>query len=174
MELLRPEVDAVLELLLGGRPIDQLAFVVEDLPSIVKNWSRIRGGEWMVYTYNPDNIPELEYHGRRGTFSMRLAMHGGAPQLEFIQAIDGPSIYLDWIKERGHGFHHIGYFMPSLNDAVESLAAVGMQPIMTGEGYGAEGDGGFAYFDFVDTLGVVIEFIEVPTIRRPSESLLAS
>jgi hypothetical protein len=33
------------------------------------------------------------------------------------------------------------------------------------------GDGGFAYYDLVAELGVVVEFIEVPAVRRPPETL---
>jgi catechol 2,3-dioxygenase-like lactoylglutathione lyase family enzyme len=159
--------------LLGDRPIDQIAFLVPDLKDAVEAWSAMRGGEedWLFYTYGPDSVTHLDLRGEPGGFSLRLALHGSAPQLEFIEPVNPPSIYHEWIAGHGHGFHHVGYFVPSLETVLVALAGVGVTPVMSGRGYGLDGDGGFAYFDFVENLGSVIEFIEIPKVRRPSEQL---
>lgn len=157
----------------GGRPIDQVGFLVQDLPTAMSQWSALcRDDEWRVYTYGPQNVEDLSYRGDVGQFSMRLALLGSGPQIELIQPLHGPSIYHDWIDNHGFGLHHFGFFVPSVADAIKELEAGGHLNIQSGSGYGLDRDGGFAYFDFEDAYGIHLEAIEVPTRRRPSETLV--
>ncbi|MFT4029622.1 MAG: VOC family protein [Protaetiibacter sp.] len=156
----------------GGRQPDQVSLLVPELADAVRRWSAVFGDdEWLVYSYNPDTLPESSFRGAPGRFSIRLALHGRGPQLELIELLEGPSLYHEWVEERGWGMHHIGYWIPSITDVVERFRALGREPDMTGARYGLNGDGGYAYYDFMDELGVVAEFIEVPSVRRPSEAL---
>jgi hypothetical protein len=145
---------------------------VPDLEVGVSTWSALLDRtDWLVYTYTPENVPELGYRGDKGMFSLRLALSGEGPQLELIQPLDGPSIYHDWIAGHGYGVHHLGFHVPSCADVVAQLAEGGYQAVQTGSGYGLDGDGGFAYYDTVETLGLYMEVIEAPGRRRPSESI---
>jgi methylmalonyl-CoA/ethylmalonyl-CoA epimerase len=155
-----------------GRQPDQVSVLVPDLREGVEAWSRVLGDDgWLVYSYNPETLPESTFHGEPGAFRIRLALKGRAPQVELIEPIAGPSMYHEWIEEHGWGMHHVGYWIPSIDDLVERFRAAGREPDMTGAGYGLNGDGGYAYYDLTAELGVVVEFIEVPSERRPSESL---
>lgn len=157
---------------LGPGRVDQVAFLVDDLSAAMDPWSALyRNEDWRIYTYNAGNVPHLTYRGASGTFEMRLALIGSAPQIELIQPISGPSIYHDWIERHGYGLHHLGFFVPSVAEVIEHLEAAGHPVIQSGAGYGLDGDGGFAYFDFEDIYGVHLEAIEVPARRRPSEQL---
>jgi methylmalonyl-CoA/ethylmalonyl-CoA epimerase len=102
---------------------------------------------------------------------MRLALSGASPQLELIQPLQGPSIYHEWLEERGFGVHHIGFHVPRLEPIAATLAADGFPSVQAGSGYGVDGDGAFAYFDLVEALGLYLEIIETPARRRPSEVL---
>ncbi|WP_199542667.1 MULTISPECIES: VOC family protein [Prauserella] len=163
---------ATMERAIGAGRVDQVAFLVEDLHTAVQRWSALyRDDEWRVYTYDPANVQNLTYRGKPGRFALRLALVGAGPQVELIQPLAGPSIYHDWIDQHGYGLHHFGFFVPSLTDAVAEFEAAGHPTIQSGSGYGLDGDGGFAYFDFEDTYGIHLEAIEVPARRRPSERL---
>ena len=154
---------------ISGRPPDQIAFLVEDIERSIAEWSRLRPGErWSIYHYGPANLTAPSYRGAPGDFSMLLAFLGSDPQVELVQPLTGPSIYHDWIAEHGYGFHHVGYHVRSLLEATEQLTSAGHEVIQSGRGYGLDGDGGFAYFDFETTLGAHLEVIEVPRRRRPS------
>lgn len=157
----------------GNRKVDQIAFLVEDLAKAVQNWSQIQAyKEWKIYTYDSGNVPILTYKGNTGNFSMRVALTGRDPQIELIQPLEGPSIYHDWIRERGYGFHHVAFYVPSISEASTTMLGSGFSIVQSGSGYGLDGDGGFAYFDLVDSpLSVVIEANEVPARRRLSETL---
>lgn len=157
---------------LRGHPVDQVAFLVPDLAQAIEAWKQLGYDEWKIYTYSPDSVPELTYRGQPGTYSMRLALSGSSPQIELIQPMDGPSIYHEWVESRGYGLHHVGFFVDSAAEIVDAFAELGTDPAQTGRGYGADGDGAFAYFDAVDsTFAVVLEAIEVPAQRRPSETI---
>ncbi|MEU0156230.1 VOC family protein [Micromonospora fulviviridis] len=152
-----------------------MAFLVEDLEVAARRWRAVyRDEEWRTYTYTPDVMKNCTYRGEPGRYEMRLALVGSSPQLELIQPIAGPSIYHDWIREHGYGLHHFGFFVPSVDETVRQLEAQGHPSIQSGSGYGLDGDGGYAYFDFEDTYGVVLEAIGVPKRRRPSEQIFDS
>jgi methylmalonyl-CoA/ethylmalonyl-CoA epimerase len=60
-------------------------------------------------------------------------------------------------------------YVPSLADGVAEMAAAGHEPVQWGTGYGAEGDGGFAFFDLRPLLSIYLELIEVPRVRVEPE-----
>lgn len=155
---------------LAGRSIDQLCFLVEDLETAIQAWSPVYGDEWRIYTYHSGNVNNLTYRGGPGQFVLRLALAGSSPQIELIQPLEGPSIYHDWIEEHGYGFHHLGFFVPDVAASIAEFEAAGIPNIQSGNGYGLDGDGGFAYFDLEGTHQHVLEAIEVPARRRESEA----
>lgn len=151
------------------RPPDQIAFVVRDLAVSMATWAAALGRrDWRVHTYGPANVYELQFRGESSDLSMRLAMCGQEPQVELIESLRGPNVYSEWSAHHGFGVHHIGYFVPSVRDVMCQMAALGLAAVQSGRGYGLDGDGGFAYYD-VPGIDVMVEFIEIPRRRRPSE-----
>lgn len=155
--------------LIGSRPPDQIAFVVADIEDAITQWGERKAEyqTWQRYVYDQEFLKESTYLGKPGDFCIRLAMYGSDPQIEFIQSLEGPNIYDDWIKEHGFGFHHLGYFVDHLSSACTPFLESGFDQIQSGAGYGLHGDGAFAYFDLVSEIGSVIELIERPQKRRP-------
>jgi methylmalonyl-CoA/ethylmalonyl-CoA epimerase len=115
---------------------------------------------WRCYVFG--NAGEHEYHGRPTTFSVRLALNDETPQMELLQPLAGDSIRRDWLAERGEGLHHIGVIARSFEQAVASMAALGCAVIHSGRGFGAEGDGAYANFDPIASLGMIVEVVEPP------------
>ncbi|MFJ5260049.1 VOC family protein [Streptomyces sp. NPDC088387] len=157
---------------LRGLPVAQVGILVPDLAAGIATWSALLGADdWLVYTYGPDSVPQLTYRGEPGTFRMRVALTGAAPQVELIESLEGPSIYTEWIDEHGYGLHHLGFWIPSAEKTIREVTSGGVGLLQSGSGYGQDGDGGFAYFDTQDSVGLIVEAIEVPKRRRPSEPL---
>ena len=147
--------------------VDQLCFLVADIDAGIATYSELFDARnWRGYRYGPDTVPALRYRGEPGRFAFWVALSDTDPQIELIQSLEGPSIYTEWIEQRGLGFHHIGHFSKDLAAATAALAARGMAVIQSGAGYGLDGDGGFAYFDSLEQLGVVVELVEIPKRRR--------
>jgi catechol 2,3-dioxygenase-like lactoylglutathione lyase family enzyme len=151
-----------LERLLDGR-LFQVAFVVRDLDAALARYTALFGGApWRCYTFSAAIHRQAEYRGGPTGFSVRLALNDASPQLELIEPVEGPGVHGDWLAGRGEGFHHVGVLVDSLDAAVERMAAAGYAAIQTGSGFGADGDGSYAYFDTANDLGFLVEAVEPP------------
>ncbi len=152
--------------------IDQIALVVRDLRAAVRRYWEILGiGPWRIYTYGPPLVREMTYRGRSQDYRMQLALtQVGDVVLELIQPLAGENIYTDHLEVKGEGLHHVGIFVPSLDDAVASVTKLGYSILQSGRGYGRWGDGGYAYLDTERDLGTILEVIEIPRERVPPES----
>jgi methylmalonyl-CoA/ethylmalonyl-CoA epimerase len=159
----------------NGRP-GQIGIVVPDLAKGIRDWGAIGFAQrgWRIWTYNGATVPRRLYHGNPGTWSMTLAMCGENPQLELIEPGDGPSIYHDWLEDRGQGLHHIGLYVSDVEQSITRMEQAGFRTVQAGFGHGADGSGGFAYFDTVDKLGYYLEAIEVPKSRRAPDEVWPS
>ncbi len=71
-------------------------------------------------------------------------------------------IHRDWLSERGEGFHHIGVIVPSVAEATAAMQTLGCPVIQSGAGFGAAGDGEFAYYDANTSLGMIVEAVVPP------------
>jgi catechol 2,3-dioxygenase-like lactoylglutathione lyase family enzyme len=152
------DVDA----LVGGE-VFQIAFVVRDLDAALRRYTRFIGGApWRVFTFSAAIHREASYRGRPTDFSVRLALNGTSPQYELIEPVDGAGVHGAWLDERGEGFHHVGVIVDSVAETVDRMAAAGYEAVQTGSGFGATGDGIYAYFDTAADLGCLVEAVEPP------------
>jgi catechol 2,3-dioxygenase-like lactoylglutathione lyase family enzyme len=152
---------------LAGRVPDQIGILVADLDEATRAYSERWGlGPWQGWRYGPDTVPRLTYRGGPGAYTLRLAIAGSGPMVELIESVEGPSIYEEWLERHGPGLHHLGFWVESIDEAIAEMEAAGFPPLQTGAGYGARGDGAFAYFDTEGALGVILEAIEPTSERR--------
>jgi methylmalonyl-CoA/ethylmalonyl-CoA epimerase len=151
--------------------IDQIGFVVKDLDKAMEAyWTLFGVGPWKIYTYGPPLVQDTTYHGQPATYHMRIALANvGSMLMELIQHLDGETLYDDYGKVAGEGVQHLGVFVPNLAEAVKEAEAAGFKVIQSGRGFGAKGDGGYAYLDTADQVGTIYELIEIPQQRRPPE-----
>lgn len=150
--------------------VGQIGILVDDFDAALERYGRMFGiKEWTCYHYTPEFLKWSRYGEEAGRFEMLLGMGGSGPQVELIQSLAGPSIYQDFIDEGRIGLHHLGVFVDNLDEAIALMGEAGYCVTQTARGYGLNGDGGFAYFDTENDLGVVLEAIEVPSMRRRGE-----
>jgi methylmalonyl-CoA/ethylmalonyl-CoA epimerase len=146
-------------------PFRQLAAVVHDLDQAVRAWSDELGiGPWTGYRLEPPRLQETIYRGARVEFSLR---HAFAWQGDVL---DGPSIFSDHLEAHGEGLHHVGTFVTDHAAAVAQAIAAGFAPLQSARGFGAEGDGAFAYFQH-PSVPLVVELIAPPRVRIEPEFL---
>jgi len=145
---------------LSGRPF-QIGILVADVDAAVAKHEAILGPqEWIRVENGPENLHGLHYRGEPADFWMRLALTGSDPQLELLQPLDGPSILAEWLERRGEGLHHVAVLVESLDDTIAAMADAGYACLQHGYGFGADGSGGFAYFDTEAALGYLVEALE--------------
>jgi hypothetical protein len=151
-------------------PFKQIALVVYDLDAAVRAWSAELGiGPWTAYRYAPPSLKEMRYRGEDVEFSLRHALAWqGDVQFELVQPLDGPSIFADHLAEHGEGLQHVGKYVSDHPAAVAEALAAGFVPLQSARGFGAEGDGAFAYFQ-PPGVALVVELIEAPRTRIEPE-----
>jgi methylmalonyl-CoA/ethylmalonyl-CoA epimerase len=98
---------------------------------------------------------------------LRLALTSGSPQYELIEPVTGPSIHAEWLRDRGGGFHHVGYVVESLDQTTAEMEAAGCLAVARIHAFG--GDGEAAYFDTVEALGFYVEAVVPPGRMPPPE-----
>lgn len=149
--------------------IKQIALIVRDLDRSVRAyWDLLRIGPWTGYTMTPEILKDMRYRGQPASFSFRhaFAWKDGV-QMELIQPLEGQSLFADHLAEHGEGLHHVGIFVPDHAKAVAELESQGFKPLQSARGFGAEGDGAFAYFEIDQGIATIVELIQPPKVRRP-------
>jgi methylmalonyl-CoA/ethylmalonyl-CoA epimerase len=148
-------------------PFRQVALVVRDLDAAVRHWSEKLGvGPWTAYTLVPPRLRDCVYHGESVEFSLRHALAwSGEMQFELVQPLSGPSIFADHLERHGEGLQHLGRYVDDHPAEVAAHLAQGFTPLQSARGFGAEGDGAFAYFAPPGGNGPVVELISAPKVR---------
>ena len=64
-----------------------------------------------------------------------------------VQPVEGPSIYRDWLEQRGEGFHHMNFLVDVVDEAAETLASEGFPSLQSGRFEPREQRGAYNYID---------------------------
>lgn len=154
-------------LLALGLQIDQIGIIVSDLEDSVPAFAKSFGiTAWQSWTYDGTSMSSSTFRGEPGDYAMKLALGGAGPQIELIESVEGPSIYVEHLERHGCGIHHVGCRVDDLAAGIEQS---GYPVLQSGAGYGRDGTGGFAYLDTEKELQMIVELIEVPKERMEPE-----
>jgi len=143
-----------------GKEIAQIGFVVHDAAKTAQRYSEIFGiGPWLFFDATPTN---MVLHGRRlrdGDSCSRIALTNmGKMQVELIQPMYGESTYMEFLRDRGEGIHHVSFGLVDDHDQVVSAF------VENGMGIEMQGLLGGAYtFTYMATqkeLGTIFEVVK--------------
>ena len=153
--------------------INQVAMVVRDLDATMRTyWEHFGIGPWRILEFNAQTVREMTYRGKVQPYAMRIALAmSGDLQLEIIESIQGPNIYEDHLRDHGAVLHHFGIVVPDVRAAMRQMDALGYTMIQSGLGTGADGEGGYAYYDTEGQIAALIELIELPKNRVATATL---
>jgi hypothetical protein len=145
--------------------ITQVGLVVKDLQeSMERYWKLLGIGPWNIYTYAPPMLRDATVRGKRVDYSMRLALSMAGPvQLELIQPLEGPSIYVEHLAEKGEGLHHIQSRVENIEEVLAAFEKSAIKVLMSGK----IGDGEFYYLDTVPVIGIIYEIFRRKTRSAP-------
>ena len=89
--------------------ISQIGIIVRDLQKATDNyWSTLGIGPWMTMRIEPPLLADVTMRGKPVEASMVAAIaQSGNIQLELIQPLEGPSIWKEFLEQRGEGIHHV-------------------------------------------------------------------
>jgi catechol 2,3-dioxygenase-like lactoylglutathione lyase family enzyme len=132
--------------------INQIAIAVKNVEIVAENYWKILGiGPWEVYDWEVPLVYDRTYRGKPAWARERIAVtRVGNMEFELMEAVDGPSVYGDWIEEHGEGLHHLKFLVDSLADfekTVEALGREGFQSLQSGRYGPPDKRYGYNYFD---------------------------
>ncbi len=154
----------------AGMRITQVAVVVKDLRKTMESYHKILGwGPWSVYEHKPPNLHHTTLHGKQVSYSMLGAeVHCDPIDFEILEPLDGPSIYKEFLEERGEGLHHVSVVSPreDVHAALNDFKKQGIEVAMSGRlGDNIE----FYYMDTDPMLKMVAETVSGHAISmKPS------
>jgi catechol 2,3-dioxygenase-like lactoylglutathione lyase family enzyme len=147
----------------NGATIRQICLVVRDLDRAVAQWSALGIGPWRIHDLGPNWVTDMRFRGQPQRAAVKFAAaDSGDLNFELIEPGDEPNVYTEHLDAHGEGLHHLGFFVPDLAQAMAEMEALGYEVVQTGRGLGVDGDGAYAYFDTIASLGCMLEAIEPP------------
>ena len=143
--------------------IIQIGIVVRDLQKNVSNyWATLGIGPWQTIRMEPPILTDVILRGKPVQASMLAAVaQSGSIQLELIQPLDGPSIWKEFLEERGEGLHHVQWRVQDPKVALATYKEMGVDVLMSCK----VGDNIVYYMDTEQLLGIILELID-PDSRR--------
>jgi methylmalonyl-CoA/ethylmalonyl-CoA epimerase len=156
----------------------QLGFVVRDCEKTAEQIWRLFGvGPWEINVRDPNStqdnqmIKNMTYHGKPARFGYKVAEAKLGPEgfaVEFIQPLDGESIYSEFLKKHGEGVNHIGWHIVESQEEFDKDASM-----LEAQGFPCDQSQRLfaSHVGYFDTTSVLKTFLEVgfrdPKITRP-------
>ena len=150
------------------RSIAQVCIIVEDVEKSADTYRKIFAWE-IPEDYEITGLYEhsmATHNGKPTDARAKIARCGiGSIQFELVQPLEPPSSWQDFLDQSGEGIHHIAFFVPETEAALQSYSEHGFQVFHQGLFTGASGK--YSYLDTDKGLGIVIELLEVFDGSRP-------
>jgi len=127
--------------------VDQIGVVVRNVEKTAKFYEKL---------LKQEPLPPIEFE--TGNVKLKIVFFQlGEVQLELIQVLEGENIHTKFLREKGEGLHHLGFFVKNLEETLAALKKEGLEILWRGEALGVTK---FAYLDTEKTLGVTLELIQ--------------
>jgi hypothetical protein len=138
-------------------PIRQIGYVVTDLDAALASWVQLGVGPWFVMRGLP---MRALYRGEPCETTLSLALsNSGELQVELIQQLDDtPSIFTEFLKANGPGFHQLAYWTTDFGATMRNVEHACWPVVWSGgEGLGVR----FAYVEPPDSPAYISQIIEI-------------
>jgi len=155
----------------------QVGWVVKDLNSVVDYWQML--GLRNIRRAGVMDFPDVTYRGKKTPLKLKMAFGDiGGVQIEWIQPVEGHSVYNEFLSKHGDGVHHLAYQMPSpavMDRQIQYFKSRGVDVVQSGTWKGQEGEGRFAYLDTApEGGGITLELTYNPDWPRGGETSRAN
>ena len=135
--------------------LSQVGMVVDSLDTTIRYFTETLG-------LGPFVEPEVAYHDKQyygepvdSTWRMGFCSLG-AVELEIIEPFAGPTVYHDFLRDKGQGIHHMGFDVPDMDKILSQCQELGIEIMQIGR----TPTGGFAYLNTEEPSGAVFEIIQ--------------
>ncbi len=137
--------------------VRQIGYITDDLDAALAGWLEIGVGPWFVLRGVPIRA---QYRDEPCETSITLALaNSGEMQIELIQQEDDtPSIYTEFLRANGPGYHQLAYWTEDFEETMTALRGAGWPVVWAGgEDLGTR----FAYFEPPSAPATIIEISEL-------------
>lgn len=135
--------------------MSQVGIVVHDIDRAIEYYKDTLGlGPFVKLDIK---FADVQYYGKPVDSFWKLAFCSLGPvEFELIEPVTGPSLYHDFLKEKGEGLHHIGFDVKDFDAKLELCGKLGIKVLQMGR----TPVGGFAYLDTGKVGGTIFELIQ--------------
>ena len=107
-------------------PIDQVAYMVDDLDDAVARFEPLFGPFTVMEAGNEGSI----YRGERHDVDLRIAFgRSGDLEIELIEHVAGESPHKDWLEAHGESIFHVRCKVDDVDERCGQLAELGFETI---------------------------------------------
>lgn len=151
----------------------QIGVVVEDVEAVTRKLQEIFGFEEAAeVTMNGTAAYEgadVYYDGKQVRGDFKGAFYDfGSVQIEFMSpADDGPSVWRDFLEQHGQGIHHVAWKVADAKETERFIVSKGLKMMQKGKWP----TGRYAYFDGLESIGMIIETLEFDGERKAGKPL---
>lgn len=145
---------------IGTDIVIQVGLVVEDIAQAVQNYRDVLDLPEPRWVQTPGYaITETMFMGQPTEATAKLAFFDfGQLQLELIEPDPTPSVWRNYLNEKGNSGHHIAFRVQDTQKAVDHFAQFGIG--VAQQGLYGDRSGMYTYMDSEAELGVIIELLE--------------
>ncbi|MDR1669784.1 MAG: VOC family protein [Oscillospiraceae bacterium] len=147
---------------IGTQKITQVALIVSDIGKTKQKLAQFFGIEAPPTSDGGDfAVTQTQYMGQpapKAQCQMAFFNVGDGVQLELIQPNEEPSVWRDFLNEKGEGIHHIAFGVKGMDDQIKACEGFGMKLVQKGN-YGS-GNGCYSYLEAGDGLPLLVELLE--------------
>ncbi len=142
---------------LGLGPIEQVAYIVEDMDLAVPRYQALFG----PFSVSEQKLDDCTVRGTSADLEMKMAVNNSSPvEIELIQPVKGDSPWSEHLESHGEGLHHVRFRVTGIDAKLEELEGRGFETLMY-KRFGPE-----VAFAYVETPaefgGHIIELLELP------------
>ena len=138
--------------------ISQIGFACRDINKVIDNMRLVFGVE-PYRVADAISKGNAMYKGKEAEYSAKIAFYDFANvELEFIQPVEGESVWADHLKENETILHHIRFNMRDVDKAIDDMKAIDIDRCQWGSA-SADPRWSWTYFDTMPSLGFTLEFL---------------
>ncbi len=147
---------------IGTQTITQVALIVHDIEKTKTKLSEFLGIPVPPTVGGGDfAVTQTQYMGRPAPYAKCLMAFfnlGNGMQIELIQPNEEPSVWRDFLNEKGEGLHHIAFGVKGMEGKIQAMEKFGMKLVQKGN-YG-DGGGCYSYLEGGEGLPMLVELLE--------------
>jgi catechol 2,3-dioxygenase-like lactoylglutathione lyase family enzyme len=143
---------------LQGSPLTQIGIVVRNADQAAQAFAALTGmpAGNTVITDMSDKAHTI-FRGNSSSARAKLIFFNmGQVTIEFIEPLEGPSTWREFLDAHGNGLHHIAFQVPSTAKAAAAMETQGCRLEQKGDYAG----GNYVYVDATVSIGAIVELLQ--------------